>query len=71
MKSEDESSGLPIDPHHQTIHGLQIFINSYQQQGFFIFLLVDGNQDDSHIFQQQYICTRVHTPLGFHYDTKY
>jgi hypothetical protein len=54
MESEDESIGIPIDPHHQTIRDLQIFIQSYQQQGFLIFLLVDGNEDD---IQQQDIPT--------------
>jgi hypothetical protein len=49
MESEDESDGLPIDPRHQTIYDL--FIQSYKQQGFFTFLLVDGTQDHSHVFQ--------------------
>jgi hypothetical protein len=42
MESEDESSGMPIDPYHQTIRYLQIFIQGYQQQGYCIFLLVDA-----------------------------
>jgi hypothetical protein len=45
MESEDESIGLPIDPHRQIIHDLQIFVQSYQQQGFFISNLMDGNQE--------------------------
>jgi hypothetical protein len=68
MESEDESLGLPIDPHHQTIRDLQIFIQSYQQQGFFISLLMDGNQDDLHAFQQQDIPTKVCSLLRFNYD---
>jgi hypothetical protein len=63
MESEDEAMGIPIDPHRQTIHDLQIFIESYQQQGFLIFLLMEGNQDDLHVFQQQYILTKVCTLL--------
>jgi hypothetical protein len=35
MESENKSIGLPIDPHCHTICDLQIFIQSYQQQGFF------------------------------------
>jgi hypothetical protein len=50
MESEDESVGNPIDPHRQTIQYPQIFIQSYQQQGFLVFLLMDGNQDDLHVF---------------------
>jgi hypothetical protein len=68
MDSEHESIGIPIDPHRQTIRDLQIFIQSYQQQGFFIFLLMDGNQYDLHVFQQQDIPTKVYTPLGFNYN---
>jgi hypothetical protein len=45
-----------------------MIIQSYQQQGFLIFLLMDGNQDDLHVFKQQYIPTKVCTPLGFNYD---
>jgi hypothetical protein len=30
---------------------------------------MDGNQNDSHLFQPQDIRNRVHTPLGFNYDT--
>jgi hypothetical protein len=62
MESEDESIGSPIYPHHQTIRDLQIFIQGYQQQGYFIFLLMDGNQNDSHVFQPQDICNRAHAP---------
>jgi hypothetical protein len=68
MESEDEYVGIPIDPHRQTIRDLQIFIQSYQQQGYFIFLLMDGKQNDSHVFQPQDIPNRVNTPLGFNYD---
>jgi hypothetical protein len=39
------------------------------QEGFFIFLLIDGNQDDLHVFQQQDIPIKVCTPLGFNYNT--
>jgi hypothetical protein len=68
MESEDESMGIPINPHRQTIRYLQVFIQSYQQQGFLIFLLMDGNQDDFHVFQQQDIPTKVCTALGFNYN---
>jgi hypothetical protein len=70
MESEDEAKGIPIDPHRQTIRDLQICIQSYQQQGFLIFLLLDSNQDDLHFFQQQDIMTKVCTPLGLNYDRK-
>ena len=68
MESEAESIGLPIDPHRQTIRDLQIFIQSYQQQGDFIFLLMDGNQNYQHVFLQQDIPNKTCTPLGFNYD---
>jgi hypothetical protein len=29
---------------------------------------MDGNQNDSHVFQPQYIHNSTHTPLGFNYD---
>jgi hypothetical protein len=67
MESEDESIVIPIDPHCQTIRDMQIFIKGYQQQGYFIFLLMDGNHNYSHIFQPQDIRNRTHTPLGFNY----
>jgi hypothetical protein len=50
------------------IRDLQIFIQRYQQQGVLIFLLMDGNQDDLHVFQQKDITTKVCNPLGFNYD---
>jgi hypothetical protein len=68
MESEDEAMGIPIDHHRQTICGLEIFIQSYQQQSLLIFLLIDGNQYDLHVFQQQDVPTKVCTPLGFNYD---
>jgi hypothetical protein len=68
MESEDEAMGIPIDPHRRTIHHLQIFIQSYQQQGFLMFLLIYGNQDNLHVFQQQDIPTKACTPIGFNYD---
>jgi hypothetical protein len=51
MESEDEAMGIPIYPNRQMICYLKIFIQSYQQQGFLIFLLMDGNQDSLHVFQ--------------------
>jgi hypothetical protein len=68
IESVEEVTGIPIDPHRQNIRDLQIFIQSYQQQGFLIFLIMDGNQDDLHIFQQQDIQTKVCNPIGFKYD---
>jgi hypothetical protein len=68
VESEDEAMGIPINPHRQTIRHLHIFIQSYQQQGLLIFLLMEGNEDDLHIFQQQYIPTKLCTPLGFNDD---
>jgi hypothetical protein len=68
MESEDEAMGIPIYPHQQMIRDLQTFIQSYQQQGFLILLLMDGNQNDLHVFQQQDIPAKVCTPLGFNYD---
>jgi hypothetical protein len=59
MESKDETMGIPIDIHRQTICDLQIFIQSYQQQGFLVFLLMDGNQEELHLFQQQDIPTKV------------
>jgi hypothetical protein len=53
MEEEHESIPFPIDPHRQTIRDLQIFIVSYQQDGYLVFLLMDGNQDDTHVFWEQ------------------
>jgi hypothetical protein len=49
--SEDASIGQTIDPHHQTINDLQIFINSYQQEGYLVIVCMDGNQDNEHVFR--------------------
>jgi hypothetical protein len=68
MESEDESMVIPIDPHCQIVRDLQIFIQSYQQQGFLICLLMYGNQNDLYVFKQQDIPTKVCTPHGFNYD---
>jgi hypothetical protein len=68
MESKDEAMGIPIDPHRQTIIDLQIFIQSYQQQGFLVYLLMDNNQVGLHVFQQQDILIKVCIPLGFKYD---
>jgi hypothetical protein len=68
MEDEHKSIPFPIDPHRQTIRDLQIFIASYQQDGYLIFLLVDGNQDDTHVFRSQKYDGKCCTPLGFHYD---
>jgi hypothetical protein len=35
-----------------------------------MFMLVDGNQNDSHVFQPQDTNNLVHTPLGFMYDKR-
>jgi hypothetical protein len=53
MEDEIESIPFPIDPHQQTISDLQIFISSYQQEGYLIFLYMDGNQDDLQVFRKQ------------------
>jgi hypothetical protein len=50
MEDEIESIPFPIDPHQQTIRDLLSFIASYQQEGYLVFLFMDGNQDDLHIF---------------------
>jgi hypothetical protein len=59
---------FPIAPHRQTIRDLQIFIASYQQEGYLVFLFMDGNQDDLHFFHEQEYDEKCCTPLGFHYD---
>jgi hypothetical protein len=63
-----ESIPFPTDPHRQTIRDLQIFISSYQQEGYLIFLFMDGNQDDLHVFHEQEYDGKCCTPLGFHYN---
>jgi hypothetical protein len=63
-----ESIPFPIDPHLQTICDLQIFIAIYEQEGYLVFLLVDGHQDDIHVFREQEYDGKFCTPLGFHYD---
>jgi hypothetical protein len=62
--------GILIDPHRQMIRDLKICVQSYQQQSFLIFLLIDENQDNLHVFQQQDIPTKVCAPRGFNYDRK-
>jgi hypothetical protein len=68
MEDEMESIPYPIDPHSQTIRDLQIFIASYQQEGYLVFLFMDGNQDDLHVFCEQEYNGKCCTPLGFHYN---
>jgi hypothetical protein len=50
------------------IRDLQVFIASYQQEGYLIFLFMDGNKDDLHVFRKQEYDGKCCTPLGFHYD---
>jgi hypothetical protein len=50
------------------IRDLQIFISSYQQEAYLVFLFMDGNQDDLHVFREQEYDGKCCTPLGFHYD---
>jgi hypothetical protein len=68
MEEEIESTPFPIGPHRQTIRNLQIFIGSYQQERYLIFLFMDGKQDDLHVFREQEYDEKCCTPLGFHYD---
>jgi hypothetical protein len=60
MEDEHESIPFPVDPHRQ--------IASYQQDGYLVFLLMDGNQDDTHVFREQEYIGKCCTTLGFHYD---
>jgi hypothetical protein len=53
MEDEHKSIPFPIDPHRQTIRDLQIFIASYQQDRYIVFLMMDDNQDDTHVFWEQ------------------
>jgi hypothetical protein len=69
MESEYASIGIPIDPHRQTTHDLQIFMNSYQKEGYLIILCMDGTQDDEHVFQEQDFNAKICTRLRFHYYT--
>jgi hypothetical protein len=68
MEDEMESTPFHIDPHRQTIRDLQIFIASYQQEGDLVFLFMDGNQDNLHVFREQEYDGKLCTPLGFHSD---
>jgi hypothetical protein len=68
MEDEIESIPYPIAPHIQTIRDLQIFISSYQQEGYLVFLFMDVNQDDSHVFREQEYGGKCCTPLEFHYN---
>jgi hypothetical protein len=68
MEDEMESITYPIDPRIHTIRDLQIFIASYQQEGYLIFLFMDGNQDDLYVFCEQEYYGKCCTPLGFNYD---
>jgi hypothetical protein len=68
MEDEMESIPFSIDPHIRTIQDLQIFIASYQQEGYLVFLFMDGNQEDLHVFREQKYDGKCCTPLGFHYD---
>jgi hypothetical protein len=53
MEENIESTPFLIDPHSQTICDLQIFIASYQQEGYLVFLKIDGNQDNLYVFREQ------------------
>jgi hypothetical protein len=68
MEEEIKSTHFPIDPHRQTILDLQIFIVSYQQEGYLVFIFMDGNQDDMHIFREHKYDGKCCTSLGLHYD---
>jgi hypothetical protein len=68
MESEDASTGRPIVPHHQTISDLQIFINSYQQEGYLVSVCMDRNKYYERVFREQDYNSKVCTPMGFHYD---
>jgi hypothetical protein len=68
MEEEMESTRFPIYPHRQTICDLQISIASYQQEEYLVFLFIDNNQDDLHVFSEQEYDGKCYTPLGFHYD---
>jgi hypothetical protein len=68
IEDEMESIHYHIDPHRQTIRDLQIFIASYRQEGYLIFLFMDGNQDDLHVFREQEYDGKCRTPLGLHYN---
>jgi hypothetical protein len=68
MEEAMEYTPFTIDPHRQTICDLQIFIVSYQQEGYPIFLFMDCKQDDLHVFREQEYDGKCCTPLGFHYD---
>jgi hypothetical protein len=68
MEDKMESITYPIDPHRQIIRDLQIFIASYQQEGYLVYLLMDGHQEDLHVFCEQEYDVKCCTPLGFHYD---
>jgi hypothetical protein len=50
MEEEIESTPSPIDPHRQTIRDLQISIASYQQDGYLVFLFMDGKQKTIYMF---------------------
>jgi hypothetical protein len=66
MENEMESIPYPIDPHRKTIRDLEIFIASYQQEGYLVFLFMNGNQDDLHVFHEHEYDGKCCTPLGFH-----
>jgi hypothetical protein len=53
MEDEHKFNPFTIDPHLQAIHDLQIFIASYQQDGYLVFLMMDGNQDNTNVFREQ------------------
>jgi hypothetical protein len=68
MEEEMESTPFPIDPHRQTICDVQIFITSYQQEGYLFFIFMDDNQDDLNVFPEQEYDGKCCKPLRFHYD---
>jgi hypothetical protein len=67
IEDEMEPIPYPINLHRQTIRDLQIFIKSYQQEVYLIFLFMDGTREDLHVFREHEYDGKCCTPLSFHY----
>jgi hypothetical protein len=69
MEQENEASILPLDPHHQTIRDLQIFMLQQINDGYTLNLAIDGKESDTHLCRPPIYNSRLTTLLGFNYDS--
>jgi hypothetical protein len=70
MEQENELRLLPLDPHRQIIHDLQIFMLQHLQDGYTVNLAIDGNISGAHLFHPPTHNSRLTTPFRFNCDSR-